>query len=95
MVTLKSFEEPSHIPGEWCSLVTVPEMKGLIWQLENKLYCVRFAELDLSVLSREEWEVACMLCMSRYLHMEKTFSFRDFLSLLTKTEQGPWQRIQP
>lgn len=70
MVTLKSFEEPSHIPGEWCSLITVPEMKGLgglIWQLENKLYRVRFAEFDLSGLSREDWEVACVLCLGTYI----------------------------
>lgn len=60
MVSLKSFEEPSHIPREWCSLITVPEMKGLgglIRQLENKLYYMRLKELKPSAYLRGDREV--------------------------------------
>lgn len=95
MVSLKSFEEPSHIPREWCSLITVPEMKGLgglIRQLENKLYYVRLKELKLFSLSERRQRGG--LIMASCLHIEKRSNSRVFLSLLTKTWQDLLQRLR-
>lgn len=86
MVSLKSFEELLRIPRQWCSLITVPEMKGLgglIRQLENKLYYVRLKEFNLFSLSERRQRGG--LIMSRCLHMGKRSNSRVFLSLLTKT----------
>lgn len=60
-------------------------LEGLMWQLENKLYCVRRTEFHLPILSEERLGSG-LVFMSKYLDMENRSICWDVLILLTKME---------